>query len=265
MTTIQAVVRGALSRRMSALRANDIEEGNEEEAEESNSASAAGGVAPVPNPAPALVKPGDQPTPSPALKSTRGAHTLDKGEFPPATTSALLESPKGTPPSSQKKVNPKPNHHQSSIYSSTGKFTVGVTPSKTIERTTKKKKMASHTPHTQSRVTAPMGPLDEACRQEALGLLKLKVNFMMRLVEKNMDVLRTLEGGENEENVNEDENGAALNEETVNQMIHLSGEEVKLCRNFEDRLNMMIVKQQHSTKIGPEIERSPLEEQFASV
>ena len=67
-----------------------------------------------------------------------------------------------------------------------------------------------------------------------MGLLK-QVSFMMQLVEKNMDVLRSLEGHDNDENEDE-ENGTALDENTVNQMIDLSGEEVKLCRNFEDRL-----------------------------
>jgi hypothetical protein len=250
---------------MSALRAEKEEEEEEEEVEEEEE-TAGGGESAAPTPSKA-----DHPTPSPALKSTRGAHTIDKGEIPPAATAALLESPKETPPNSHTKTaatvkhHNTLSHHQNSIYNSTGKFTKGITPSKTEKKTTGRKKMAPHTAPTQPRVTVPIGPLDETCKQEAMGLLKLKVSFMMQLVEKNMDVLRSLEGQENDENEDEKENGTALDENTVNQMIDLSGEEVKLCRNFEDRLNTMIVKQ-HSAKAGLEIERSPsLEEQFASV
>ena len=84
-----------------------------------------------------------------------------------------------------------------------------------------------------------------------------------KLVEKNMDVLRTLEGPE----IVPMNSGSdfTLDENAVNQMIDLSGEEVKLCRNFEDRLNTMILRQSAKPNHGvAPCERSPVED-FASV
>ena len=84
---------------------------------------------------------------------------------------------------------------------------------------------------------------------------------MMTLVEKNMTVLRSLEGSEE---AKKEPDEATLDENTVNQIIDLSGEEIKLCRNFEDRLNTMLLKQSKIHERA-QLERSPLEEEFASM
>lgn len=260
VTSIQAVVRGALSRRLSSLRAPDLQEHYEDKGTAGTPADKGPG-------ANLVVESASTPAPGSALKSTRGALTTDNGTIPAAASAALLESPTHAPPpprSNSKKAKVAPHHSNNSttkitavngnLYSSTGKFGKGVTPSKTAEKTKRK-------PAPQPREALPMGPLSKECRQEALGLLKLKVNFMMTLVEKNMTVLRSLEGSEE---AKKEPDEATLDENTVNQIIDLSGEEIKLCRNFEDRLNTMLLKQSKIHERA-QLERSPLEEEFASV
>jgi hypothetical protein len=138
----------------------------------------------------------------------------------------------------------------SSIYSSTGKFKGSggggggglATTTAAATKTTEKRKRLAAAAAVPAPALQPLGPLGDARKAEAVGLLKLKVNFMMQLLEKDISLIKQLEdGGGGEDGSVAVAAAAEFDENSVNSLIELSAEQVCLCRNYEDRLNSMLL------------------------
>ena len=216
VTSIQAVVRGALSRRLSALKGGTrlgLDDGLDE-ASTSGSAKT-----------PLKSTRGTLPPPGSTSKSPSNALTTGDTVFERLSAAKTKATPRGSPETRAK------GSHNRGIYSSTGKFKMNHT-NKDKEKKVEKEFTAA---------TVPIS-LSDGQKKQLAGLLKLKMAYTMKVMDKNLALLNELEGQDENSNDNSQSCTSSISSEAaVTEVMKLSADEVSMCRHFEDRVNTMLL------------------------
>lgn len=221
VTSIQAVVRGALIRRMSTLKISG--------------ASGAGVAETCPSSAaktPLKSTRGLLPPPGSTAKSPSNPLTGGDSVFDRLSAAKTKPSARASPESRVK--TPLNTANNGGMYTSTGKFSTKLT-------TLSKKKKE------EREVAAPLIPasLSDSQKKQAAELLKLKIAYAMKITDQNLALLRRLEGEDENSHGNSQGSGEEASsipgEEAVADMMRLSADEVDMCRHFEDRINTLLL------------------------
>tara|TARA_A100001035_G_scaffold244560_1_gene212302 strand:- start:145 stop:735 length:591 start_codon:yes stop_codon:yes gene_type:complete len=195
------------------------------------------------------------PTPGSVAKSSGNAVTGTGGDTTVFDRLSAAKSKQPAPNLSSPESHTKPALVPGSIYNSTGKFNRGY-----VSTTGKKKRIDKERERVEPVQAAPLTPvaLNDGQKKQAVGLLKLKMAYAMRIMDQNLGLLKRLEGEEENSSSNVDEEASSLTgEAAVAEMMKLSADEVNMCRHFEDRINTLLLAPGHVAALT--------EDEFASV